>query len=108
MKAVSRMEAIELAKRLVPSVKEIWPYSAVYLFGSYAKGCQRDDSDIDVAVILPDYGEMTPGELFKARGELWLAADKIDDRIEPCVRSVQDTSGFVKTIVDTGIRVDLD
>lgn len=108
LKAISKEEAIDLAKQFVPFVKKIWPYSAVYLFGSYAKGCQRDDSDIDIAVILPDYGTLTAGELFKARGRLWLDADSIDDRIEPCVRTMHDGSGFVRTVLETGIRVDTD
>ena len=106
-KAVSKMEAVEIARRFAPLAKEIWPCSAVYLFGSYAKGCQRDESDIDIAVILPDYGGMTPKELNAARVRLWTLGGDIDDRIEPCVRTVKDASGFVKTIVDTGIRVDL-
>ncbi len=31
------------------------PINAVYIFGSYAKGKQRKDSDIDVAVISPRF-----------------------------------------------------
>jgi predicted nucleotidyltransferase len=35
--------------------KEI-PVSAVYVFGSQAKNTARPDSDIDVAIISPDFG----------------------------------------------------
>ncbi len=31
------------------------PISAVYIFGSYAKGKERKDSDVDVAVISPQF-----------------------------------------------------
>lgn len=31
------------------------PISAVYVFGSYAKGKEHEDSDVDVAVISPQF-----------------------------------------------------
>lgn len=37
-------------------VREFSP-RAVYLFGSYAKGCPRPDSDVDLLVVLHDDGE---------------------------------------------------
>lgn len=100
------MKAIDAAKAFVPVAKEHFPYSAVYLFGSYAKGCATEHSDIDVAVIIPDYGEMTHDEIRFAMRDLWMRGGDIDLRIEPCVRTMQDGTGFVRTILETGIRVD--
>ena len=102
----AKMHAIEAAKAFVPFAKEHFPYSAVYLFGSYAKGCATERSDIDVAVIVPDYGEMEPAELRRACSDLWTSAGDIDIRMEPCVRTMRDRSGFVRTVLETGIRVD--
>lgn len=100
------MKAIDAAKAFVPVAKEHFPYSAVYLFGSYAKGYATEQSDIDVAVIIPDYGNMTPDDIILAKRDLWSRAGDIDLRMEPCVRTMHDRSGFVKAIVETGIRVD--
>ncbi|MFH0740009.1 MAG: nucleotidyltransferase domain-containing protein [bacterium] len=33
--------------------KENIPFEKVYVFGSYAKGKQKEDSDIDIAVVVP-------------------------------------------------------
>ena len=51
----------------------------IVLYGSYARGRQRSDSDIDVAVVSRDFGKDRIEEgmlLFRIAGE-------IDPRIEP-------------------------
>ena len=100
------MKAIDAAKAFVPVAKEHFPYSAVYLFGSYAKGCATENSDIDIAIVIPDYGEMTTKDIRFAMRDLWTRGGDIDARIEPCVRTMHDGSGFVRTVLETGIRVD--
>lgn len=102
----AQQEALAAAKAFVPIVKEHFPYSAVYLFGSYAKGYATEHSDIDVAVIVPDYGNMTPDDIILAKRDLCRRAGDIDLRMLPCVRTMHDGSGFVRTILETGIRVD--
>lgn len=57
----------------------------IVLYGSYAKGRQRPDSDIDVAVVSRDFGKDRTEEgmlLFRIAGE-------IDPRIEPVPISVK-------------------
>lgn len=102
----AKMRAIEAARALVPAAKEHFPRSAVYLFGSHAKGCADEHSDIDVAVIVPDYDGMGPDDLRLACRDLWEKAGGIDARMEPCVRTMRDRSGFVRAVLETGIRVD--
>ena len=102
----AQQEALAAAKAFVPIAKEHFPYSAVYLFGSYAKGYTTEHSDIDVAVIIPDYGDMTPEEIRLAMRDLWMRGGDIDLRIEPVVRTMHDGSGFVRAILETGISVD--
>ena len=70
------------------SLKEIKTYAEVIarefkpekiiLFGSYAKGNFNDDSDIDIAVVFKDYGNLIDMQL-----ELMRLRRKIDSRIEP-------------------------
>ena len=52
---------------------------AAYLYGSQAAGQARPWSDIDVAVVSPDFSD----DLFEERLTLMQWAAKIDDRIEP-------------------------
>jgi len=53
--------------------------SSVILFGSYAKGLPDVDSDIDLAIISPDF----TGNRFLDRRRIVPLRRKIDDRIEP-------------------------
>ena len=46
--------------------KERIKISQVILFGSYAKGKQKDYSDIDLAVVSPDFGKDTHKEIRKS------------------------------------------
>ncbi len=99
-------EALDIVRRFAPYALKQFPDAMVLLFGSYAKGCARASSDIDVAVLVERYpDDATPGELWEKIRPLYLDAFEIDDRIQVVVRSLQDTSGFVATILETGIRV---
>lgn len=60
-------------------VKKKYRISAAYLYGSYAKGSSNKWSDIDLAVISPDFSD----DLYNTRLELMRMAVRIDDRLEP-------------------------
>ena len=51
------------AKNTAKEISKIRGVSAVYLFGSYAKGTQRPYSDIDICVITDGIDEKTKGEI---------------------------------------------
>jgi len=51
----------------------------VILFGSHTAGTARPDSDIDVAVVSPDFGR----DRFEESKVLFQTAWRIDPRIEP-------------------------
>ena len=55
-------------------------FEHVYIFGSYAKGNPRVDSDIDVAVVLPDKEKQTWKKKFA--NIVWLAK-QINVKLEP-------------------------
>ena len=44
----------EEIRSLVDNIAEVVDCKRIYLFGSYAKGKQRDDSDIDLYIVVPD------------------------------------------------------
>jgi predicted nucleotidyltransferase len=62
----------ELKKKKIKVVK-------VILFGSRASGRAHEDSDIDVAVVSPDFGK----DHFREGAKLFEIACGIDPRIEP-------------------------
>lgn len=51
----------------------------VFIYGSYADGTAREDSDIDVAVVSPDFGIDRYEEGKLLRQVAW----RVDPRIEP-------------------------
>ena len=51
----------------------------IILFGSYASGRVRPDSDIDVAIVSRDFGK----DIVEERMRLFRLAGKIDNRLEP-------------------------
>ena len=74
----------------------------VYLFGSYAKGTNRVDSDIDVAIVV----NSLQGDYFSSTPLLWKLRRQIDDRIEPVlIEKGKDSSGVLEEIQKNGIEI---
>jgi len=72
------------------------------LFGSYAKGTQRADSDIDVAIIVNSISQ----DFFTYAPLLWKLRREIDDRIEPILNEKNnDESGFLNEVLRTGLVI---
>lgn len=69
---------IEIAKKYIRQIPSGLDLKKAYLFGSYAKGQEREDSDIDIALII---GEMD--DFFLIQMQLMRLRRKIDLRIEP-------------------------
>lgn len=77
----------------------------VFLFGSYAKGAEVDDSDIDLALIIDHLKDI---DKFDLQVELMLAASKFNSRIEPHPISVEDfhsNNPFAAEIKKYGIEI---
>jgi predicted nucleotidyltransferase len=75
---MDKKDAINIAQKYAHAVKSNYDYIKIILFGSFAKGNYNDDSDIDIAVILKDYGNLLDVQL-----DLMRLRRKIDSRIEP-------------------------
>ena len=77
-----------------------------FLFGSYAKGLEKEDSDIDVAVVL---GNMN--DFFATQMKLMRLRRKIDLRIEPHPIGESEFTAmnpFASEIQESGIEIELD
>ena len=75
---MDKTDALIIAQRYAKAVNENFNSIRIILFGSYAKGNYNDDSDIDIAVVFKDYGNLIDMQL-----ELMRLRRKIDSRIEP-------------------------
>lgn len=99
-KVLSREEALELVKKykrvIRPRFKE---EPRVMMFGSYSKGYANPESDIDVAVIVPSYGDKKH-EIGKA---LWRDTRLVSFLIEPVLIADDRKSPLYEEVIRTGI-----
>jgi uncharacterized protein len=93
---------IETVKSYADVIRGSFPVKRVILFGSFARGTQRPDSDIDVAVIL----KKSPADFLDAETQLFTLCRNIDLRIEPkIVEDENDPSGFYEDISRYGLVI---
>lgn len=88
-------------------IKNIYPVKKVILYGSYAKGHETPDSDIDIAVVvdIPDHLKR-----IEITATLFHYASKVDTNIEPkCIfwdeYQNHEKASILAEIIRTGIEV---
>ena len=95
---------MESIKKYIEKISQYYKIEAIILFGSYAKGTENEDRDIDIAIISSDFNDIIEDGA-KLIGLTW----KIDTRIEPHPITTEDyqkvSNPFVREVVDTGIKV---
>ena len=95
-------EVIDKLRSYKSLLSEYLDIEAVFLFGSYVTGTPREDSDIDVAIVV----KKIQGDYFSVTPLLWRLRRQIDERIEPLLfQEGKDPSGFLKEIARTGILI---
>ena len=75
---MDKTDALNVVKKYAEVVKNSFDYQKVILFGSYARGNARKDSDIDIAIVFSDYENRIDRQV-----ELMKLTRQIDTRIEP-------------------------
>jgi predicted nucleotidyltransferase len=75
----SNAEIEKILKHFLEEVQQKYQIASAYLYGSFARGTSNKWSDIDVAIISPDFSD----DLLEERLKLLKLAASIDDRIEP-------------------------
>ena len=94
---------LESINKYIKEISKHYSIQEVYLFGSYAKGTNNEDSDIDIAIIIN-----SENNVFDLMVELMLLTQHIDLRIEPHpikLKDFKEGNPFVQEIIDTGIKV---
>lgn len=97
----------EFALELVRRFKEVIaprfdPAMKVMMFGSYAKDCPNEWSDIDVAVIVPKIEE---GTWWATSSSLCHDVDKVSLYIEPILLENGEDTPIYREVMRTGVAV---
>lgn len=99
----SKIEDIVL--KYVKAICDEYKVEAIILFGSYAKGTEHKDSDIDIAIVIDEFKD----NIIDEEVEFMKMRKGIDYRIEPHIIRVKDykevSTPFIKEVVSTGIKV---
>jgi len=99
---LTREEALELVRRYKQVIRPRFDVEPrVMMFGSYSKGYANPDSDIDVAVIVPTYGD----NKFEISKKLWHDVDKVSFLIEPVLMADDRWSPLYDDVMRTGVAV---
>ena len=100
--ALNYDEAINLVRRYKQAIAHRFQQEPkVMLFGSYSKGYANPDSDIDVAVIVPTYGDRK----FEISQGLWTDTRKVSFLIEPVLMAEDRPSPLYEDVMQTGIAI---
>ena len=100
-------KVLEDSRKFATAALDVVPGAEVWLYGSYAKGCPRPGSDIDIAVVVPDGYYTDPDAWLADNKRLWEIAWDINEIIEPNLRiDSPDLMRFVELAVrGKGIRL---
>jgi len=101
---MDKKKASEVARRYVDFIRNKNPnMKKAYLFGSYAKGIVKADSDIDLAIVFENLSDT-----FDMQVQLMKLRRKFDTRIEPHAFRESDfdiSNPLVKEILTTGLEI---
>ena len=101
-RTLSRDEALELVRQYKMVISPRFEKEPkVMMFGSYSKGYANPDSDIDVAVIVPTYGD----QKFEISKKLWRDVRQVSFLIEPVLMADDRWSPLYDDVMRTGIAV---
>lgn len=98
---MDKAEAIRLARLYKSAVEKLLPLKALYLYGSYSKGTNTDDSDIDIAVIVDNLND----DYFADTPLLWRVRRKISNLIEPVLMTEDNNNPLYSDVIKTGILI---
>ena len=98
---MDKSDAIILAKQYKEAVSKIVESPKVYLYGSYSRDCAQPDSDIDIAVIIPELND----DWFSIVPKLWSVSRKVSTLIEPVLIEEKFPSPLYDDVMRTGIAI---
>lgn len=98
---MDQKQALNIVRQYKQQLNPIFADAQVYMFGSFSKGCAGEDSDIDVAVVLPRFD----GDWLEANASLWDSTWKVSTKIEPVLLTTDVQTPLYREVMHTGIAV---
>ncbi len=98
---MDKEQALILVRQYKQAISNMFDTSKVYLFGSYSKGTANNESDIDVAIVIPEL----KGDWFTIVPKLWSATRSVSTLIEPVLIAECNPSPLYDDVMRTGIAV---
>ena len=98
---------IPIIQQYIDDVKSVMPIDKVYLYGSYAKGTQQKDSDVDICFFSKAFEYRKSLDVLTELFFLKIKYDK-DILIEPNafpLSEIDNDNPFVREIVQTGREI---
>ena len=96
---MDKREALEKAKQFSELVIKKYDPKKIILFGSFARGNYRTDSDIDIMVVF----DKIEGSFLEKEVDLYKLRRSVDENIEPVLyEENNDPSGFLESVSDYG------
>lgn len=96
---MDKATAVDHVRQYAELVRRHFDVRSIVLFGSYARGNAREESDIDVAVVLDELKD----DWLTSATKLHTLTRDIDISIEPVILdSAHDSSGFLQHVMETG------
>ena len=102
--AVDTEAVTTIIKQYVDDVKKAMPIDKVYIYGSYAKGIQKETSDVDICFFSKDFESQRSLDILSELFYLKIKYDKyllIEPNAFPTSELYNDNP-FVKEILRTG------
>ena len=102
-RTLTQQQALEIVREYKRAIRPRYKTEPkVIMYGSYAKGYANPDSDIDVAVIVPESEITDPWEQWAD-----LAGDvrKVSVLIEPVLMETDEDSALYRDVMRTGVSV---
>lgn len=101
-KVLSHEEVLNLVRRYKQVIAPRFDVEPrVLVYGSYSKGYANPDSDIDVAVVVPTYGNRK----FEISKGLWHDTREVSFLIEPVLMADDRWSPLYDDVMRTGVAV---
>ena len=98
---MGKREVIATVRHYKDLVLNHFDSATVYLYGSYSKGKARADSDIDVAVVVPELKD----DFLKASALLWSLTWDVNTLIEPVLIDASHPSPLYEDVLQTGVCI---
>lgn len=100
---MDKREALKIANQYIDTLSTKYIITQAFMFGSYAKGTNHEDSDIDIAIVVKDSSDIIDTQI-----EMMKLRRKVDLRIEPHPFMISDFNSdnpVVNEILKSGIQI---